>query len=180
MLPLLTSAERYPSVEELAQREFSWLVGEEREVDQGVYATFMFEGEGWRVWKFETAAGIRCVAAKSTRAGVPQPLPVGVGLDRSATPFIAYWADAEGRSSIEVATRHFGKADVQFRRPGDRFWANFGAGAMADFHDGDRVEINAVSWERPEINFGSFEETATLDLTGLRNAQDEVLRCIGR
>src|SRR5262245_18557212 len=66
----------------------NWPIGQEREVDEGVYFTLLSSSNGWRIWKLETRSGLDCRAVKSA-VGRPHPVPAGAGaVFTHGTPFI--------------------------------------------------------------------------------------------
>ena len=82
-----------------------WVVGQEREVDEGVYARLVKPESGWRLWRFETKQGVTCKAVKSVK-GQPHPVPVGVETVLfQGTPFIEIAFDQNWQVwSIEVGS----------------------------------------------------------------------------
>jgi len=158
-----------------------WRMGQEREVDEGIYMTLMSSFDGWRIWKIETSSGLDCRAIKSA-AGRPHPVPVGAGaVFYRGTPFIQIMKGYRAPYRFSWGTVHWGKVRVQYRKPGDRFWESMNENEDDLLHlDGEKIEIHLTSWEYPEILVGFAEEKAVIDFSGMSKAMKAMDQCMGR
>jgi hypothetical protein len=162
----------------------SWPLGTEREVDEGVYMQVVAVGQGWRIWRTETRSGVSCSAVKSAK-GRPHPEPVGVqSMFWNGTPFVEMsWINygSEPRWYHQWRTTHYGRVEVKYRKPGDRFFGeSFNEEINAGKFGEDQLEVVLTSWEYPAILVGLAEERAIFDLAGLQWARDQVSKCEGR
>lgn len=171
----------------------SWTLGQEREVDAGVYMSIHSQNEGWRIWKIETEDGISCRAVKSAE-GRPHPIPVGVGSAfHRGTPFIEISIYRDGtipgqteRYSSTWKTTHYGDVRFQWRKIGARFFESpastietFSLPQVFDARevDEERYEIRLESWRYPSISQGYSLESAIFNFSGLEWAEREVRSC---
>ncbi|GBF56417.1 hypothetical protein PbB2_00073 [Candidatus Phycosocius bacilliformis] len=162
-----------------------WVIGQEREVDQGIYMTFQSEQDGWRIWRIDTKAGVECKAAKSA-IGRPHATPLGYKdvLDGPAprTEISAYMTFAipyGPPAELRLAQDWFGtyrSGETQFRGVGERFFRS-----MDELQTNRKglkiIEVNNVSWEYPALHLGMSEINAQFDLTGIDWAEAQVLAC---
>ncbi len=156
----------------------SWPVGVEREVDNGVYYTLLKVSAGWRVWKLETKNGVECRAVKSVE-GRPHPIPIGVGAAfATGTPFLMIYSGGMRLTRFSWTAQHFGKARIQYRAIGEKFW-NDGSMSQDDLRhfDGQRVGVSLTSWEYPELLVGYSKEVAVMNFSGLNAAIEAVENC---
>lgn len=167
------------------QGSSAWAVGQEREVDQGVYMTLQAEQDGWRLWRIETASGVECRAAKSA-VGQGHAAPAGyeehldgpvprTEISAFVMPTYGLTPPAGPQVSQDWYGTH-GFGTTQFRAPGDRFFRPIES--LRTHRSGlTLIEINNVSYEYPRIYHGRSELNATFDLTGIEWAEAQVLAC---
>lgn len=155
-----------------------WRIGDEREVDDGIYFRLISSEQGWRLWRIETRDDIECRAVKSA-VGKLHPIPLGVGaLFYSGDPFIPYivlYRAYTGTLSYSWKGRHLETKRVRFRKTGDRFWEDDN-GRVAH-QDGARLEVNVGSWEYPELMVGWNESRGVIDLSGWGEMARRVMDC---
>tara|TARA_B100001105_G_scaffold227851_1_gene198617 strand:- start:408 stop:947 length:540 start_codon:yes stop_codon:yes gene_type:complete len=164
------------SASHLGAATSNWAIGQEREVDEGFYFKLLKVEAGWRLWRIETKDGVECRAVKSAN-GRPHPYPLGVSVNFfGGEPFIVlYKSDALG------GVQHFWKGvdlsnkSVQVRRLGEKFWHEDTRQSV--YSDGDKLEINIVSWEYPEIHVGYHETRGTFNFEGLDAMRKAVEDC---
>ena len=151
----------------------NWAVGEEREVDEGIYFKLIKVEKGWRLWRLETRGGIECRAVKSARGKV-HPIPIGAGaMFGFGEPYITIWKH-RGKLLYSWKGVDFDNSMVQIRRAAAKFWDTDEGDEV--FADSDVVEVNISSWEYPDVRVGYHETKGVLDFTGwseMRTAVDE-------
>lgn len=153
----------------------SWAVGQEREVDEGVYAKLVAQSNGWRLWQFETTTGKQCFAIKSA-VGRPHPVPVGVSnFFTGGTPFLKLYS-AYAKIYADLQGEHYRSTTNEFRAPGERFWAKISDETLSPL-DGKTVDVHVISWEYREIMVGMADEKAKLSLAGLGSIKAQLLEC---
>jgi hypothetical protein len=157
-----------------------WSVGQEREVDEGVYFKLVEVKNGWRLWRIETEKEIDCRAVKSV-AGKRHPFPIGVMrafyFGEDVTPFITLLS-LDGNIRYSWKGRDPQNTQVQIRQPGEKFWVT--DDGHRTLSDGARLEVNVSSWEYPAISVGYHEAKGIIDLTGLDEMTAEISRCSRR
>ena len=158
-LLLLTSAVLPASIPVRQQ----WKIGEEREVDEGIYFKLLSVENGWRLWRIETRGSVECRAVKSARGKI-DPFPIGAGaMFGFGEPYITIW-------KLGGELRYFWKgADIensaiQIRRQGAKFWDADNGNEV--FRDSDVLEVNIGSWEYPAVRVGYHETKGVVDFTG--------------
>lgn len=154
---------------------YKWAVGQEREVDAGVYAKLVAQRNGWRLWRFETVNGVHCKAIKPA-IGRPAPVPLGVNsVMHGGVPRIELYFPnpVTTRSSVE-GTYSGGAAQV--RAVGDRFWTDADDVDLAEM-DGRVVEVVVKSWEYPAVLVGYAEDRGSVSLVGIDEITDSGMRC---
>ncbi|WP_147373682.1 hypothetical protein [Hephaestia caeni] len=154
----------------------NWVVGQEREVDEGVYARLAKEEGGWRLWRFETKYGVTCKAVKPAD-GLPAPIPLGVSSKLGlGTPFLEItFFDRQRTSRIEG--RHLGD-QAEYRSPGERFWHEWSEETdLVDFLESPSIEVHVSSWKYPANFVGKIEERGTINLSGLASIMHDGSEC---
>lgn len=167
------------------QSSSAWVIGQEREVDQGTYMTLQAQQDGWRIWRVETQAGVKCKAAKSA-IGLAHAVPLGL---RDAlygpaprTEIVAYKhfrVPGDPPNEVQLAQNWFGThgyGETQFRAIGERFFQSINK-LKESRKDLKIIEINNVSWQYPSIYRGRSEISAQFDLSGIDWAEAQVLAC---
>lgn len=152
-----------------------WAVGQEREIDEGVYATLYYQQAGWRVWRFETSARVWCKAIKSA-AGKPHPVPVGVSdymVGGTPSLVVTYQDQVRREFKIEGAERD---EKGEYRLAGKKFWTAIDSD-IAD-HDGATMDVHVESWEYPAIMVGLADEKGTISLAGMSAALSAAEKCV--
>ncbi|MGE6695982.1 MULTISPECIES: hypothetical protein [Sphingobium] len=152
-----------------------WVPGQEREVDEGVYAKIISQQNGWRIWRFETKDDVTCQAVKSAR-GRPHPVPVGFR-DKMymGTPFISISRGYKDEASVDLHGK-YGYSQT-WRRLGNKFWnEKLGLNDLS-LNDGDPIEVHTETWEYPQIRVGLTSESGIVDLTGILAAVDALKEC---
>ncbi|TCM43058.1 hypothetical protein [Novosphingobium sp. ST904] len=153
-----------------------WSIGEEREVDEGIYFKLLRVENGWRLWRIETRSSVECRAVKSARGKV-HPFPIGAGtMFGFGEPYITIWKH-QGGVLYYWKGADFENSMVQIRREGAKFW-DIDKGDEA-FSDSDLVEVNVSSWEYPAVRFGYHETRGVLDFTGWAAMRQAVDDCDG-
>jgi hypothetical protein len=153
----------------------SWVVGQEREIDPGLYAKLYAQENGWRVWRFQTRQGTFCRAAKSA-IGRPHPVPLGVGnVLYGGTPYLVVSAIEGGTNGWEMEGRESDETQ-EFRLPGEKFWTDVGNNAMEDL-DGKKIEVHVSGWEYPAIYVGHTDDRGVIDMTGAKWAVATARKC---
>lgn len=148
----------------------AWPIGKEREVAPGFYVKVVYERLGWRVWRWETSAGVSCVAIKPAK-GKTAPVPLGVGtafFHYQSTPFVSYYGSSKDYQWFLEGRYSGGRAE--YRTIGARFWTNTERSFSLSDTPEVPIEIHITSWEYPTILAGLSEERAILDLTGKNDA----------
>lgn len=159
VLLLLTSAMLSASMPVRQQ----WKIGEEREVDEGIYFRLLKVENGWRLWQIETRGSVECRAVKSARGQV-HPFPIGAGaMFGFGEPNITIWKH-RGRLLYSWKGVDFENSMVQIRRQGAKFWDTDNGDEV--FNDGEVVEVNIGSWEYPAVRVGYHETKGVIDFTG--------------
>lgn len=159
----------------------AWAVGQEREVDPGVYARLVAQRLGWTLWRFETQHDFSCHLVRQV-AGSPQPHPLGVGevlYNGSAFLEVVYYAEAGASMhvSYQLNGRYGSGATREYRRLGARFFGEMSfEGNLLPF-DGQVIEVHVVSWEYPASHVGMSDETGLINLTGLREMDEAARAC---
>lgn len=159
-----------------ANKQFAWTVGQEHEVDEGIYFKLLKIENGWRLWRTETRFGVDCIAVKSA-VGEQPAVPMGVaGLFSGGLPrLVIHWSDWRRRIEFGWEGKHLGEQEVLLRNPGERFWAD--AKSRTSFTDGEKIEVDISSWEYPEIFLGFHEAKGVIDLTGLDAMRTYISQC---
>lgn len=167
------------------QASSAWVIGQEREVDQGTYITLQAEQDGWRIWRVDTKAGVECKAAKSS-IGQAHAVPLGykdalfgpaprMEISAYMTFAVPYGPPSELRLAQDWFGTH-GYGQTQFRAVGERFFQSIAE--LKNNREGLKViEVNNVSYEYPAIYVGMSEVNAQFDLTGIDWAEAQVLSC---
>jgi hypothetical protein len=167
------------------QASSAWVIGEEREVDQGTYMTLQAQQDGWRIWRIDTKAGVECKAAKSP-IGRPHATPLGYRAALNGpsprteiSAYIPFTLPNAPPSQLQVSQDWFGThgyGETQFRAVGERFFRSMNE--LRSNREGLKIiEVNNVSWEYPAIHVGMSEVNARFDLTGIDWAEAQVLAC---
>lgn len=150
-----------------------WKVGDEREVDEGIYFRLLRVESGWRLWRIETRGSVECRAVKSARGKV-HPFPIGAGaMFGFGEPYITIW---KHRGELRYFWKgvDFENSMVQLRRQDAKFWDTDNGEQV--FNDSDVVEVNISSWEYPAVRVGYHETKGVMDFAGwsaMRMAVDE-------
>lgn len=159
-----------------------WSVGQEREVDAGVYMRLVAEERGWRVWRAETRSALRCKAVKATRGGA-EPAPIGVGAFMYGTsPFVEVRINPlTRRPESEWRGQWIGEPSVKYRFEGARFWEEPRSTTFDIAPLGERsIEVMVTTYQYPDINWGRSELTGVIDLAGREWAIAQVRACESR
>lgn len=152
-----------------------WVLGQEREVDEGYYGKLIYQQSGWRVWRFENRNGVQCRAAKSAR-GKPHPVPLGFR-DRlhDGTPFISISRGYENSASVDLHGAW--GYDRDWRSVGAKFWNDELKLGDLLANEGKAIEVHTATWEYPELHVGLVEERGVIDLSGLNAALAALASC---
>ena len=152
----------------------AWVIGHEREVDEGVYFKLLMVKSGWRLWKIETSSSIECRAIKSAK-GQPHPVPIGAGaMFGLGEPFFEVWSyDNKIRYNWHGET--FKNSNVQVRHVGEKFWSKHQN--TTDYTEGALVEVNVIGWEYPAVKAGYHESFGVIDMTGLDEMKQIISEC---
>lgn len=154
-----------------------WNIGQEREVDEGVYATLLTQKQGWWVWKFEDAEHTDCTAVKSAR-GTPA-VPMGVAdYIAAAAPYLQVsqygWSNTPDQESWTLGGKWAGRADTKFRLPGERFWKS---GSELAPSDAKVLEVDVTTYEYPSVYVGRSEDHGFISLSGLGAIRPALQKC---
>ena len=154
----------------------NWAIGQEREVDEGYYLKLLKTQNGWQLWRIESKSEVECRAVKSA-IGRPHPVPIGatVGFGTGEPFIVLYWSSHSHSVNHFWEGPNFENTRVEVRRIGQKFWDQERKDAA--YRDGDRLEVNIVSWEYPEIRVGYDETRGVFDLAGLEAMRTEVASC---
>lgn len=153
----------------------TWAVGQEREVDEGVYAKLYYQQAGWRVWRFQTSVRVWCKAIKSA-VGKPHPYPIGVtDYMFGGTPNLVVTYQDQVRRQFKIEGAESDEKG-EYRLPGQKFWSAIDA--YIEDHDGETVDVHVESWEYPELSVGLADERGTLSLIGMTAALSAAEKCV--
>lgn len=158
----------------------TWKIGQEREVQPGIYAKLFDQVGTWRIWRFENANGVSCAAALAP-SGKAHPYPLDYGylvgthpmliLDRSLRdPTVISWS----------ATGRGGRQRAEYRVVGDRFMKELSSleSPPSDL-EGKSVEIVVTSWEYPAAFVGLYTDRGVFILDKLSQVSERTLACEG-
>lgn len=169
-----------------ATRALPWHVGEEREIDAGLYMTLVSEISGWRIWREEGSGGKNCVAVKPAN-GVRQPTPLSSYMFHGGYPAIAVSETTvmgNKRIDWQLLGAYYQPQTQEFRNKGDRFYVHrpdlFASSSEWDriLTYGDRaIEVHVGSWRYPAISVGFSEQYGIIDLSGLSKAVEAMKAC---
>lgn len=153
-----------------------WPIGQEREVDEGVYMQVVAARDGWRVWRVEARGGAECLAIKAAR-GLSPPVPLGFRwvMSREAPALLIKRGPFGIGFTYSWQASYFEDVTAQYRLESERFWryGDFRAAGIGE----QPIEVNLTSYQYPAIRVGRAEDTGTIDLAGMSWAQGEVRQC---
>lgn len=159
-----------------AHSPVQWRVGQEFEVDAGVYAKLLAEQSGWRLWKFDKKDSAVCIATKSSVAkGAIYPLGVGQHFF-GGTPRLEVTIKDGDVTFINLQGKLRGLLNPEFRHNGDRFWTPWPPDKSILF--GSRtIEVHITTWRYPEVMVGMIEEYGLIDFSGFEQILQKSIDC---
>lgn len=168
-----------------------WEVGEERETSTGTYTKLIWEGDEWRVWRFEespftssSSPRFRCVAAKSAN-GRRLPNPTQFGTLSGGDPFLYFEASVARNGGtdfdpiVKFRGHHPAASDVTWRIKGARYTMPTLVRPPDLLQwDGQTAEVEVVTYRYPHIRQERVVSRGDLDLTGVTAAFEQFHRCL--
>lgn len=141
-----------------------WEIGKEQEVSSGYYATLLEERNGWRLWNFETRAGVRLVAGKGCENTRPL-IPLGVAESLwGVAPFLTI------HFQNPMLYRFHGSEPynrTEYRAAGERYPTVAEIRKNIVHLDGKLIEISVISRPSEDSFTGMVEDRGIIDLTGI-------------